>query len=153
MGVKPAKAIMHLQVKVEDRALIGTDLCQKYKCSPAIILQVYEQLFSDASPERIQEAFSSLDENNTGFGDYLEWSKRVDLKDVPAMAKNCRVAGPLYQSSLTEEEFRQLRRMMRRLHDLADAASKVCPLPDLKGRNSELRSGLLVGERTRKESL
>lgn len=49
----------------------------------------------------------------------------MDLKDVPKMVKNCRTQGPLFQSTLTEDEFRQLRRMMRRLHDLAEAASKV----------------------------
>ena len=88
-------------------------------------LQVYESLFTDATPERIDELFDQLDESHTGYIDYLEWSKRVDLKDVPKMVKNCRTRGPLFQSSLTEDEFRQLRRMMRRLHDLADAASKV----------------------------
>ena len=88
-------------------------------------VQVYEQLFTDATSERINDLFSQLDENHTGYIDYLEWSKRVDLKDVPKMIKNCRTQGPLFQSSLTEDEFRQLRRMMRRLHDLADAASQV----------------------------
>lgn len=88
-------------------------------------LQVYGELFTDASPDRINDLFNQLDESHTGYIDYLEWSKRVDLKDVPKMVKNCRTQGPLFQSSLTEDEFRQLRRMMRRLHDLADAASQV----------------------------
>lgn len=91
----------------------------------ALAVQVYEQLFTDATPDRINELFNQLDESHTGYVDYLEWSKRVDLKDVPKMIKNCRTQGPLFQSSLTEDEFRQLRRMMRRLHDLADAASQV----------------------------
>lgn len=95
----------------------------------ALVLQVYEQLFTDATPERINDLFDQLDGSHTGYIDYLEWSKKVDLKDVPKMVKNCRTKGPLFQSSLTEDEFRQLRRMMRRLHDLADAASKVTTGP------------------------
>ena len=102
-------------------------------------VQVYEQLFTDATPERINDLFDQLDESHTGYIDYLEWSKRVDLKDVPKMVKNCRTQGPLSQSTLTEEEFRQLRRMMRRLHDLASAASQVKTLArsanlDIAGR-------------------
>lgn len=88
-------------------------------------MQVYEALFIDASPERIDDLFNKLDENHSGYIDYLEWSKQVDLTSVPQMVKNCRTQGPLFQSSLTDDEFRQLRRMMRRLHDLADAAVKV----------------------------
>ena len=90
-------------------------------------IQVYNQMFNDATPERITQIFEWLDEDKTGIIDYLEWSRRLQLDVVPELVKHCREQGPLFQSSLSPEELRQLRRMMRRLHDLADAAKKACP--------------------------
>ena len=84
-------------------------------------------MFNDATPERITQIFEWLDEDKTGIIDYLEWSRRLQLDVVPELVKHCREQGPLFQSSLSPEELRQLRRMMRRLHDLADAAKKACP--------------------------
>ena len=89
------------------------------------VLQVYETLFDDATEERINQIFNWLDEHNSGFVDYLEYSRRLKLDIVPELVKHCKTQGPLFQSSLNPDELRQLRRMMRRLHDLADAAKQV----------------------------
>lgn len=91
-------------------------------------LQVYEQLFTDSTPERIDQLFNRLDKDQTGYVDYLEWSRQIDLEDIPNIVKKCRTTGPLTQTSLTEQEYHLLRRMMRRLDDLADAAQRVSPL-------------------------
>lgn len=91
-------------------------------------MQVYESLFDDATEERIDQIFGWLDESNSGYVDYLEYSRRLKLDVVPELVKHCKTQGPLFQSSLTPDELRQLRRMMRRLHDLADAATKVFSL-------------------------
>lgn len=88
-------------------------------------MQVYKRLFTDTSPQRIDQLFNRLDHRHTGYVDYLEWSRLIDLKDVPNIVKKCRHAGPLTAASLTEHEYLLLKRMMRRLHDLADAAQRV----------------------------
>ena len=90
-----------------------------------LVVQVYETLFTDASPARIKQIFNRLDRKNTGFVDYLEWSKQISLGDVPRIVKNCREPGPLSHSSLTDNEYALLNRMMQRLDDLADAAARV----------------------------
>ena len=90
-----------------------------------LVVQVYETLFTDASPARINQIFNRLDRKNTGFVDYLEWSKQISLGDVPRIVKNCREHGPLFHASLTDNEYTLLKRMMQRLDDLADAAAQV----------------------------
>lgn len=35
------------------------------------LLQVYEQLFVDATPERMEEVFNQLDTNHNGHVDYI----------------------------------------------------------------------------------
>lgn len=44
------------------------------------VLQVYERLFTDSSPERIDALFRRLDPRQTGYVDYLEWSRLIDLQ-------------------------------------------------------------------------
>lgn len=88
---------------------------------------MYERLFTNSSPARINALFKRLDQRQTGYVDYLEWSRKISLKDIPAIVKNCRAAGPLSQATLSEHEYTLLRRMMRRLDDLADAAQRVSP--------------------------
>ena len=43
-------------------------------------LQVYEQLFSDATEERIEKLFDYLDCDHSGYVDYLSWSRAVKLE-------------------------------------------------------------------------
>ena len=43
-------------------------------------LQVYSELFSDGTPERMDQLFRYLDKDNTGCIDYLSWSRRIRLQ-------------------------------------------------------------------------
>ncbi|KAK9815561.1 hypothetical protein WJX72_005858 [[Myrmecia] bisecta] len=87
--------------------------------------EVYEALFTDSSAPRIEKLFRYLDRDHTGYIDYLSWSRRIKLQDVPNIIKNCRAPGPLYLNALTEEELRLLDNMMRRLYTLAEAAAQA----------------------------
>lgn len=61
--------------------------------------------------------------------DYLSWSQRLKLDDIPLLVKHCRVAGPLSRSALTERELQLLHNMIGRLSRLAEVAAQVgCPL-------------------------
>ena len=42
--------------------------------------QVYCQLFSDGTPERLDQLFRYLDKDGTGCIDYLSWSRRIRLQ-------------------------------------------------------------------------
>jgi proline dehydrogenase len=86
--------------------------------------QVYSQLFSDATEERVSKLFRYLDADDCGYVDYLSWSKRIRLQDIPNIIKHCRAPGPLYLSKLSEEELRLLNNMMRRLYTIAEAAAE-----------------------------
>lgn len=93
--------------------------------------QVYSELFVDGSPERMRDIFSALEtENNedplrpSGVVDYLSWSRRLKLQDIPLLVKHCRTAGELTQSALTERELQLLHNMLGRLQQLAEVASE-----------------------------
>lgn len=43
-------------------------------------LQVYNEMFNDASPERTERMFHYLDPENTGYVDYLGWSQSMRLQ-------------------------------------------------------------------------
>lgn len=58
--------------------------------------------------------------------DYLSWSQRLKLDDIPLLVKHCRVAGPLSRSALTERELQLLHNMIGRLSRLAEVAAQVC---------------------------
>ena len=57
--------------------------------------------------------------------DYLSWSQRLKLDDIPLLVKHCRVAGPLSRSALTERELQLLHNMIGRLSRLAEVAAQV----------------------------
>mmetsp|Transcript_5093 Transcript_5093/g.14616 ORF Transcript_5093/g.14616 Transcript_5093/m.14616 type:complete len:636 (-) Transcript_5093:748-2655(-) len=92
---------------------------------------VYSELFDDGTPERLQEIFNALETDNkedpmrrSGVVDYLSWSQRLKLQDIPLLVKHCRTAGPLTQSALTERELQLLHNMLGRLQKLAEVASE-----------------------------
>lgn len=49
----------------------------------------------------------------------------VLLQDIPSIIKTCRAPGPLYLSSLSDEELQLLDNMMNRLYKIAEVAAKV----------------------------
>jgi hypothetical protein len=61
----------------------------------------------------------------SGVVDYLSWSQRLKLDDIPLLVKHCRVAGPLSRSALTERELQLLHNMIGRLSRLAEVAAQV----------------------------
>lgn len=89
-------------------------------------VQVYDQLFSDSTPERMDEIYDQLDVNHEGKVNYWAWSKRIKIHDVPRIVSACRESGPLAQSALSEEELELFDAMMGRLFQCADVADKVC---------------------------
>ena len=48
--------------------------------SAAMRCQVYSELFSDGTPERMDQLFRYLDKDGTGYIDYLSWSRRIRLQ-------------------------------------------------------------------------
>lgn len=46
-------------------------------------MQVYSELFNDATPERLERVFKYLDKDETGLVDFLSWSRGLRLHDVP----------------------------------------------------------------------
>ncbi|BDA48708.1 Proline dehydrogenase 1, mitochondrial [Coccomyxa sp. Obi] len=85
--------------------------------------EVYAELFNDASPERMDQLFRYLDKDNTGVVDFLSWSRRIRLQDIPQVIKQCKAPGPLSFTALSEEELRLLNNLMGRLYQLAEAAA------------------------------
>ena len=66
-----------------DSLCLYAELGNQYSIPQALpLLQVYESLFDDGTPERIEQLFHRLDRHNTGFVDYLEWSKQVQLMSI-----------------------------------------------------------------------
>lgn len=91
-------------------------------------LQVYEMLFSDGTPEHMQHVFDQLDQGHDGKVAYLDWSRRVNVRDVPRIVQSCRHKGPLAASALSEEELELFDAMMARLFECAQVADKVLAL-------------------------
>lgn len=46
-------------------------------------MQVYREMFTDATPERTERMFHYLDADNTGYVDYLGWSQTIKLQVGP----------------------------------------------------------------------
>ena len=51
-----------------------------------LLMQVYSELFTDATPERLEALFKYLDKDNAGVVDFLLWSRGLRLQDVPQVA-------------------------------------------------------------------
>ncbi|KAK9839435.1 hypothetical protein WJX81_001871 [Elliptochloris bilobata] len=83
---------------------------------------VYSELFTDATPERLEGLFKYLDKDDVGVVDFLSWSRGLRLHDVPQIIKACRAPGPLALSALSTEELALLEAMMNRLARCAKAA-------------------------------
>ena len=60
-----------------------------------------------------------------GVVDYLSWSQRLKLKDIPLLVKHCRVAGPVTLTALSDHELQLLDNMINRLSKLAETAADV----------------------------
>ena len=50
---------------------------------------------------------------------------RLFMQDIPSIIKTCKAPGPLYLSSLSNEELQLLDNMMNRLYKIAEVAAQV----------------------------
>lgn len=49
----------------------------------------------------------------------------IFMQDIPSIIKTCKAPGPLYLSSLSNEELQLLDNMMNRLYKIAEVAAEV----------------------------
>jgi proline dehydrogenase len=82
----------------------------------------YEKTFTGAG---VDEAFASLDFDKDGKVDYVAWSNIITIEDLSKLTSQCRVQGPLFNATFTEEEKGLLKRMRSRLDKLAKLASEM----------------------------
>ena len=62
------------------------------------------------------------------FEDINDHSRQSDVaivQDIPSIIKTCRAPGPLFLSSLSEDELKLLDNMMNRLYNIAEVAAQV----------------------------
>ena len=90
----------------------------------------YKQLFSDSSPERMNQVFRHLDTTGDGHIDYLEWSKQLRLDVMHAIAGRYRgdageVGERFKEAVLEEEELTLFAAMRERLRELVHEAAKA----------------------------
>ena len=52
----------------------------RYVCNNDDAVQVYNEMFTDATEERTERMFHYLDPDNTGYVDYLGWSQSIKLQ-------------------------------------------------------------------------
>ena len=60
-----------------------------------------------------------------GVVDYLSWSRRVKLRDIPLIVRHCRTVGPVALTALNKQELQMLKNCLSRLSMLAETASAV----------------------------
>eukprot|EP00546_Thalassionema_frauenfeldii_P010270 CAMPEP_0178907258 /NCGR_PEP_ID=MMETSP0786-20121207/7269_1 /TAXON_ID=186022 /ORGANISM="Thalassionema frauenfeldii, Strain CCMP 1798" /LENGTH=456 /DNA_ID=CAMNT_0020579033 /DNA_START=287 /DNA_END=1654 /DNA_ORIENTATION=- len=83
--------------------------------------QGYRNFFSDGD-EKIKDIMDYLDYNDSGYVDYITWSKLITPKEIPRLISTCRQVGPLSRASPTDEELDLIDAMFQRAHKIADEA-------------------------------
>jgi len=82
-------------------------------------------MLSDEEDFSLEGLLHSLDPQNTGFVDYIEWSNRFRLEHLPALTARCRESGPLSQAVLSDWEIQAAHAMSERIDTLAARASEL----------------------------
>jgi proline dehydrogenase len=85
--------------------------------------QQYETIFTNS--QNFDEIFQQLDTDQDGKVDYVGWSNVITIEDLKNMTQNCRVQGPLFKATFTEEERDLLLKMRGRVNRLAELASSM----------------------------
>lgn len=80
----------------------------------------YEAIFSNS--DNINDVFSKLDRNNDGKVDYIAWSNTIQIENLKDLTKHCKVQGPLFRATFTDEERELLLKMRKRVNLLAELA-------------------------------
>ena len=82
----------------------------------------YESIFSNS--DSLNDVFNQLDTNKDGKVDYIAWSNTITIEDLKNLTKHCKVQGPLFKATFTDEEREMLLKMRGRVNYLAELASK-----------------------------
>jgi len=82
------------------------------------------RLYFDDGDEKLPRLLKTLDPNNTGTVDYIEWSKLLTPYDLYSITSSCREVGPLALATPSAEEIDLIKAMRSRLFTLAEEASK-----------------------------
>jgi proline dehydrogenase len=85
--------------------------------------QGYLSMF-DNKNGNLEELIDYLDHDNTGYVDYITWSKLLRPCDLPKLTANCRNIGPLARATPTEEELDLIKAMFQRAHTIAEEAAR-----------------------------
>jgi proline dehydrogenase len=85
--------------------------------------QQYEAIFTNSS--NFDEIFQQLDTDKDGKVDYVGWSNIITIEDLRNVTQNCRVKGPLFNATFTDEERDMLLKMRSRVNYLAELASDM----------------------------
>jgi proline dehydrogenase len=85
--------------------------------------QQYEAIFTNSS--NFDEVFQQLDTDKDGKVDYVGWSNIITIEDLRNLTQNCRVKGPLFNATFTDEERDMLLKMRSRVNYLAELASDM----------------------------
>lgn len=86
--------------------------------------QGYRHFFDDDHDQDLEKLMDYLDQDKTGFVDYITWSKLLRPSDLPNLTANCREIGPLARATPTDEELELIEAMFRRAHTIADEAAQ-----------------------------
>ena len=88
--LKPIVGVLYVLQTVQINAHKSRDTSFCYHFAVPFIIfsswlrvQVYSELFNDATPERLERVFKYLDKDESGFVDFLSWSRGLRLHDVP----------------------------------------------------------------------
>jgi proline dehydrogenase len=83
----------------------------------------YEMIFTNS--QNFDQVFQQLDTDQDGKVDYVGWSNILTIEDLRNMTQNCRVQGPLFNATFTDEERDLLLKMRGRVNKLAELASSM----------------------------
>jgi proline dehydrogenase len=84
--------------------------------------QGYNQYFQN-NDEDLEKLIEFLDHSNSGYVDYITWSKLLKPTNLPSLIVKCREVGPLSRATPTPEELELIDRLFQRAHRIADEAA------------------------------
>lgn len=90
-----------------------------------ITQKIFARRYNEIFTGSVEDVFCKLDTNGDGYIDYIDWSNSLSYKDVGKYTRSCRVQGKLFHATLTEEEVVLAEKMMARIEEIAELASKL----------------------------
>lgn len=83
--------------------------------------QGYRYFFND-DDGKLENLIKHLDPEDSGYVDYITWSKMLSPSDLPSLTSSCREFGPLALATPTDEEIELIEKMFQRAHAIAEEA-------------------------------